>query len=56
MKTLFLIILLVVLIAVGPLLTIWAINTLFPILAIEYSISTWAAVVILGSLVQVRPR
>ena len=32
----------------GPLLTIWALNTLFPALAIPYSIETWSAVVLLG--------
>jgi hypothetical protein len=37
------------LIAIGPLLTIWSLNTLFPTLEISYSLETWAAVVILGS-------
>ena len=32
----------------GPLLTIWAANTLFPVLAIPYSLETWAAVILLG--------
>jgi len=32
---------------VGPLLVIWSINTLFPVLAIPYDIWTWLAVVIL---------
>ena len=40
------------LIAIGPLLTIWAANTLFPALAIEYSISTWAAVIVLGAFLR----
>ncbi len=31
-----------------PLLVIWSANTLFPILAIEYSLANWAAVLILG--------
>lgn len=35
---------------IGPILTIWALNTLFPALAIPYSIETWFAVVILGAL------
>ena len=30
-----------------PLAVIWALNTLFPALAIAYSIQTWAAVLIL---------
>ena len=32
----------------GPLLTIWALNTLFPALAIVYTWETWAAIVLLG--------
>ena len=44
-----LIALIVLLIIIGPLATIWALNTLFPALAIEYSLATWAAVIILGS-------
>jgi hypothetical protein len=32
----------------GPLLTIWALNTLFPSLAIAYTWQTWAAIVLLG--------
>lgn len=32
----------------GPLLTIWAANTLFPVLAIPYTLETWAAVILLG--------
>ena len=38
------------LIVIGPILTIWALNTLFPALAIPYDIYTWLAVVILGGL------
>ena len=40
--------LIVALVAIGPLLTIWALNTLFPVLAIGYNLETWAAVVLLG--------
>lgn len=43
--------LIVVLITIGPLLTIWALNTLFPVLAIPYTFWTWAAALILGSLI-----
>lgn len=49
MPALIFIALFIALIIVGPLLTIWALNTLFPVLAIEYSFATWAAVVILGA-------
>ncbi len=37
------------LLIVGPLATIWAVNTLFPALAIPYAIDTWFAVVLLGA-------
>jgi len=38
------------LIVIGPFLTVWALNTLFPALAIPYTLETWAAMVILGGL------
>lgn len=31
-----------------PLLTIWALNTLFPVLAIKYGFFQWLAVVVLN--------
>ena len=42
----------VFLIVIGPILVIWALNTLFPVLAIPYDIWTWLAVVILGAFVR----
>lgn len=42
----------IALIVIGPLLTIWAANTLFPALAIPYAFDTWAAVIILGAFVR----
>ena len=50
MKYLLIVLLVIVLVAVGPLLTIWSLNTLFPALAIPYSFETWAAVVLLGGV------
>lgn len=44
------IVLIVALVVAGPLLTIWALNTLFPVLAIEYTIRTWLAALIIGAL------
>jgi hypothetical protein len=46
------IILLIVLIAIGPIVVIWALNTLFPILAIQFTFYTWLAVVILGAFLR----
>jgi len=45
----FAIALVIVILAIGPLATIWSANTLFPSLAIPYTIETWLAVIILGA-------
>lgn len=47
--TIWLIILLVA-VAIGPLVTIWTLNTLFPVLAIPYNFDTWVAALFLGGL------
>jgi len=39
----------IVIVIVGPLLTIWALNTMFPVLNIPMSIETWFAALVLGS-------
>lgn len=44
------VVLIIALIAIGPLLTIWSINTLFPALAIPYNLETWFAVIVLGGV------
>jgi hypothetical protein len=49
---LFWLIVIIALIAIGPLLTIWAFNTLFPVLAIPYAFDTCAAVVLLGIFIR----
>lgn len=46
-KVIFLALLVIFLVVVGPLLTIWALNTLFPVLALEYSFVNWLAIVLL---------
>ncbi len=46
------IVLIVILIAAGPLLVIWALNTVFPALAIEYTFWTWLGVLILGTFLR----
>jgi hypothetical protein len=40
--------LVVALLSVDPILVIWALNTLFPELALQYGIAEWAAVVVLS--------
>jgi hypothetical protein len=45
---------LILIVAIGPLATIWAFNTLFPSLNIAYTIETWVAVVIIGAFVRAK--
>ena len=49
-KVSLLLILLFVIVLFGPLLTIWSLNTLFPVLAIPYSIETWLATVVIAGI------
>lgn len=49
---LFLIVLILCAIIFGPFITIWALNTLFPVLAIEYSFMTWLAVIALHASIR----
>jgi hypothetical protein len=52
-KLTFIIILAIAGVILGPIATIWSLNTLFPTLAIPYTLSTWAASLILfGSVVK----
>lgn len=46
-KILFWLGLIIFLLCIGPFLTIWSLNVLFPALAIQYTFDTWAAVVLL---------
>lgn len=48
MKWLFLFLMLLLLAIFGPFITIWALNTLFPVLAIPYNIETYFAVMAIG--------
>jgi hypothetical protein len=51
MSKLFLAILFIVfLVVIGPVATIWSLNTLFPALAIPYSFETWLAIVVIGGV------
>ena len=43
-------VLIVIVLIVGPLASIWALNTLFPVLAIPYTIQTWAAMLLVGGM------
>lgn len=50
MKAALIIAFIVFIIVIGPILTIWSLNTLFPVLAIEYTLETWVAALLLGGL------
>ena len=49
-KLVFLIAFILFMVIIGPIATIWSLNTLFPALAIPYSFDTWLAAVILAGL------
>lgn len=38
-------------IILGPIATIWSLNTLFPVLAIPVTFETWCASLVLGAVV-----
>jgi len=48
MKAILLIVVFIIIVALGPLVTLWSVNTLFPSLNIPYNFFTWLATVILG--------
>lgn len=50
MNSLPLLLLVILLVVFGPLVTIWALNVLFPVLAIPYNIETWFASIILAGV------
>ena len=52
MAVLFWIIFIIALLILGPLLTIWSLNTLFPVLNIAYGFNEWAAVILLVSAIR----
>lgn len=47
MKIVLLIAVIISIIIFGPILTIWSLNTLFPVLAIPYTFWTWLAAFVL---------
>lgn len=54
MKYVAIIALVVFLVFIGPFLALWSLNTLFPALAIPYTLETWAAALILTGVVQAK--
>lgn len=37
---------------IGPVLVIWSLNTIFPVLAIPYTFETWCATVLIGIFIR----
>ena len=50
MKIALLVLFVIFLLVIGPVLIIWSANTLFPALAIPYTIQTWIATIILAGV------
>jgi uncharacterized membrane-anchored protein len=48
----YLMILAVALIILGPIATIWSLNTLFPVLAIPYTFDTWVAAAVIAGIIR----
>ena len=51
----FLVLLFVVIVALFifvPLIVIWSLNTLFPVLAIPYNFYTWISTIVIGSFIR----
>ena len=40
------------LVVIGPILVLWSLNTIFPVLAIPYTLETWFAAVIIGGIIR----
>ena len=49
-KLVFWVLIIVAIVIAGPFASIWALNTLFPVLAIPYTIETWAAMLLVGGM------
>jgi hypothetical protein len=49
-KLIFWVSVIVAIVIAGPLLSIWALNTLFPVLVIPYTFDTWLAMLLIGGV------
>jgi hypothetical protein len=47
-------VLIVALVVLGPLIVIWSMNTLFPVLAIPYTWQTWLSVLVMSAFFQTK--
>jgi len=53
MKVILFVLLIAAVVVIGPLVSIWALNTLFPVLAIPYTFDTWCAAVLIKGFLTV---
>lgn len=56
MSIIFWIIVIAFLVVIGPLVTIWSLNTLFPVLALDYTFWAWLATVCLFGFIHGNPK
>ena len=49
-KLAFWVLVIVAIVIAGPFASIWALNTLFPVLAIPYTFDTWVAMLLVGGV------
>jgi uncharacterized membrane protein YedE/YeeE len=49
-KLIFWVLIIVAIVIAGPFLSIWALNTLFPVLVIPYTFDTWLAMLLIGGV------
>ena len=49
-KLVFWVLIIVAIVIAGPFASIWALNTLFPVLAIPYTSDTWVAMLLIGGV------
>ena len=49
-KLVFWVLIIVAIVIAGPFASIWALNTLFPVLAIPYTFDTWLAMLLIGGV------
>lgn len=54
MKIFLLILFIVAVVVLGPIATIWSLNTLFPALAIPVNFDTWCAAAVLGGILSAK--
>lgn len=51
-KVIFVIMFALLIIIFGPIVAIWSLNTLFPVLAIPYTLETWFAIAIVMGVIR----